>query len=496
MRGGILAVVEDLEGCGQRRGRDAVGLAAHDHLGKADVAGGVQRVQLQGIIDEVEDVACAHQVAHADGDGVQRAGQTVPQRQVGVVAVVAAIVAGPAAPCVGVGFQLGVGHAHQAVLSAVLLIADDHILLEVEGRVVQHGGPVDKAVLDAQSVGADGLDGRSSLPGDAVSTVQGETLGLLAQTAHHGQHIAVIVQGDHGRLGADIAVIVDRAVVAGAGLGGAVLVHHLHVVVRDGGDFFLMPACRKIGIVGVEHEILHGGLHLGVDRGFDGVAAGVEHVLSRGFVHALLLHDVADHLVEQGIGEVAGHGGGVLLAGILRQNQRLGSGVPVVILRDHALLPHIIQDEIAAVDQIFGVRIGVVIGGVLGDGRNGRALPQGELADVLVEVFVCRRLDALDRAGEADGVQVGFQNGLLRVGATQAEGAVDLAHLAQGTPDAAGALVRGQVLDELLFQRRRALLGTVDRQHILVDHGADGTLEVDARLIVEIFVLGADERIL
>ena len=120
-----------------------------------------------------------------------------------------------------------------------------------------------------------------------------------------------------------------------------------------------------------------------------------------------------------------------------------------------------------------------------------RQLPQGELADVLVEVFVCRRLDALDRAGEADGVQVGFQNGLLGVGAAQAEGAVDLAHLAQGTPDAAGALVRGQVLDELLFQRRRALLGAVDRQHILVDHGADGALEVDARLIVEIFVLGA-----
>ena len=103
-----------------------------------------------------------------------------------------------------------------------------------------------------------------------------------------------------------------------------------------------MPACREIGIVGVEHEVFHGGLHLGVDSGFDGVAAGVEHVLGRGFVHALLLHDVADHLVEQGIGEVAGHGGGVLLAGILRQHQRLGGGIPVIILRDHALLPHII----------------------------------------------------------------------------------------------------------------------------------------------------------
>ena len=493
---GVLAVIEDLERCRQRHRGDAVGLAAHDHLRKAHVVDRVQRIELQGIVDEVEDVACTHEVAHPDGDGVQRAGKAVPERQVGVVAVVAAVVAGPAAPCVGIGLQLLVGQAHQAVLPAVVLVADDHILLEVEGRVVEHGGPVDQTILDAQRIRTDGLDGGAGLPGDAISAVQGKALGLFAQTAHHGQHIAVVVQRDHRGLCADVAVVVDRAVLAGAGLGGAVLVVHLHIVVRDAGHFFLMPAGREVGIVGVEHQILHRGLELGVHGGLDGVAAGVEHTLGGGLVHTLLGHDVLHHLVEEGVGEVGGGGAALLAAILLRQHQRLRRCVAVIILRDDALLPHIVEQEVAAVDEVFGVGVGVVVGRILGDGSDGRALPEGQLADILVEVLVGRRLDALNGAREADGVEIRFQNGLLGIAAAQDEGAVNLAQLAQCALNAAGALVAGQILDELLLQRGGALLGAVDGQQVLIDHRADGTLEVDARLGVEVLILGADECIL
>ena len=496
VRRGVLAVVEDLERRRQRHRGDAVGLAAHDHLCKAHIVDGVQRAELQGIVDEVEDVVRTHEVANADGDGVQGACEAVPERQVGAVAVVTAVVAGPAAPCVGVGFQLLVRQAHEAVPAAVVLVTDDHVLLEVEGRVVEHGGPVDQTILDAQRIGADGLDGRTGLTGDAVGAVQGKALGLFAQTAHHGDDIAVIVQRDHRRLGADVAVIVDRTVLAGAGLGGAVLVVDLHIVVGDAGHLFLMPAGREVGVVGVEHQVLHRGLDLGVDRCLDGVAAGVEHTLGGGLVHALLGHDVLHHLVEEGIGEVRGGGAALLRVVRLCQHQRLGSGVAVILLRDDTLLPHIVEQEVPAVDEVLGVGVGVIVGGILGDGRDGRALPEGQLADILVEVLVCRRLDALDGTGKADGVQVGFQNGLLGVAAAQDEGAVDLAQLAQCALDAAGALVAGQVLDELLFQRRGALLGAVDGQQVFIDHRADGALEVDARLVVKVFVLGADECIL
>ena len=258
-----------------------------------------------------------------------------------------------------------------------------------------------------------------------------------------------------------------------------------------------MPARREIRVVGVEHQVFHGRLHLGVHRSFNGVTAGVEHLLGRGLVHALLGGNVAHHLIEESIGEVRGSRGGVLLACVLfRQHQRLGGGVAVILFRDDALLPHVVEQEVPAVDQVFRVGIGVVVGRVLGNGRNGSALPEGELADILIKVLVGCRLHTLNGTREADGVEVSFQDGLLGVAAAQAEGAVNFAQLAQCTLYAAGAVIVRQVLDELLLQRGRALLGAVDGQDILVDHRADGALEVDTRLIVEVFVLGTDERIL
>ena len=243
-----------------------------------------------------------------------------------------------------------------------------------------------------------------------------------------------------------------------------------------------MPARREIGIIGVQHQVFHLGLQFGIDSRLDGKAAGVEQLLRLRLRDALLGHDVLHDLVEQGIGEVGGDGAGLFAAVLFSQHKGLRSTVAVLLLADHALLPHIVHNEVAAVDQILGVRVGVIVGRVFGNRGNGGALPQAQLADVLVEVLVGRRLHTLNSAGKADGVQISLQNGLLGVAAAQAEGAVDLAHLAQCTIDTAGAVIIGQVLDELLLQRGCALLGAVNGQQILVDHCADGALEVDARL--------------
>ena len=496
VRGGVLAVVEDLEGRRQVHRGDAVGLAAHDQRGQAHVVDRVKGIQLQGVVEEVEDGVGPHQVAHADGDGVQGAGQAVPQGDVGVVAVVAAVVLGPAAPGVGVGPQRLVRQARQAVAAAVVIVPDHHVALQVEGGVVQHGGPVDQPVLDAQSVGADGFDGRAGLPGDAVGAVEGQVAGLFAQAADHRDHIAVVVQGDHGRLGADIAVVGDGAVLGGGGLEGAVVVVDGDVVLRQAGHRLFMPAGGEIGVPGVQHQLFHLGLDLGVDGGLDGKAAGVQHLLGRRLGDALLLHDVLHHFLKEGVGEVGVVGGGGPGSVLLGQDQGLGDGLAVDVLGDDPLIPHIIKDKIAAVDQVFGVGAGVVVGGVFGDGSDGGAFPEGQLIDFLAKILQRSGLNALDGAGEADGVQVGFQDGLLGVVAVEGVGAVDLPQLAQRALDAAGAVVLGEVFDQLLLDGGCALPGAVNGHDIFVDHRAHGALEVEARLGVKILVLGADERVL
>ena len=257
-----------------------------------------------------------------------------------------------------------------------------------------------------------------------------------------------------------------------------------------------MPARREICVVGIQHQVLHGRLHLGVHRSLHGKAAGVQQLLGFGFGDVLLGHDILHQLREQCIGKIRGNRRVLLAVLFLGQHQRLGSCIAVLFLTDHALLPHVVHEEVAAVDEVFGIRIGVVVGGVLGNGRNGCAFPQGQLADIFIKVLVGRSLHALNGTGKADGVQVRFQNGLLGIAAAQAEGTIDLTQLAQCAIDAAGAVVIRQVFDELLFQRGRALLGAVDGQQILIDHCANGALEVDAGLVVEILILRADERIL
>ena len=115
-----------------------------------------------------------------------------------------------------------------------------------------------------------------------------------------------------------------------------------------------MPARREVGIVGVQHQVFHLGLQLGVDSGFDGKPAGVEQLLRLGLADALLGHNVLHDLVEQCIGEVGGDGAGLFAAVLFGQHKGLRSAVAVVLLADHALLPHIVHDEVAAVIRFSG----------------------------------------------------------------------------------------------------------------------------------------------
>ena len=239
----------------------------------------------------------------------------------------------------------------------------------------------------------------------------------------------------------------------------------------------------------VEHELLHRVLDVRVHGGVHTQTAVEDHVLGFGVAFQVVgLFQVLGQLGDDRLGEVGvvGADGHVLGLGFaLRQGDGLGGGGIIVRLGDVALVEHLIQHVIAALDQIFRVGEGIVAGGILGDGRQHRTFGQGQLAHALSEVGVGAGFHTLDGAGQGHGVQVGFQDGLLAVPVGQTDGAEDLAHLTH----IVHFVVVGQVFDQLLFQRGRALLAA---QQLLagqlVEGGGNGTLEVDTDGVIEVLV--------
>ncbi len=141
---------------------------------------------------------------------------------------------------------------------------------------------------------------------------------------------------------------------------------------------------------------------------------------------------------------------------------------------------------------------GIVLGGVVGDGRNGGALGQGQLADILVVQVVGAGLHAAGVADKAHRIEIGLKNRLLGIAAVERDGAKDLPHLAQRIV----VVVAGDVLDQLLGNGGSALLGIVQLDLAagqLAEHqvggGRDRALEVDAVVLAESLVLHGDKGV-
>ena len=147
---------------------------------------------------------------------------------------------------------------------------------------------------------------------------------------------------------------------------------------------------------------------------------------------------------------------------------------------------------VAALDEFFRVGGRVVLRRVLRDRGQHGALRQGQVLDMLAEVLQRASLHAVDNAGQRDGVQVRFKDGLFAVLVVQTQGTEDLAHLTHIVL----LVIAGQVFNELLFQRGRAAVGTPDAvAGERVQRGTDGALEVDARFGPEVLILDGDDGV-
>ncbi len=134
---------------------------------------------------------------------------------------------------------------------------------------------------------------------------------------------------------------------------------------------------------------------------------------------------------------------------------------------------------------------GVVVVRPLGQRREVGDLRQRQVVDRLVEVGQRRGGDAVGIEAEENLVEVEFEDALLRVGLLDAQRQDRFLDLA------VEGLLGGEqeVLRHLLRDRRGADQPRAAAGHVL-QHGAGDAVKIEAGVLVEILVLGGDERLL
>ena len=516
---------------GQLHHSQAAALGAQDQRSEVHIVLGVDIAAFQRVMDKVVQVVHTDHIADPDSHRVVRLLQCVVDEHRVALTAYTAVVGGPGAPDIAAGLgRLGEGTHDADILILQYLL----VLRRVVRGVQDLGGIVDQLVVQRQRVGTDGFHRRTGLVRRSRA-VEAQIVFLLADTAADAKDVAVVVQRRHGGLRADFLVHAEVLggvvgvirVGGGAGLEGRALVIGVDgdsllpvdgvTVLRDGQAgglvvLHLIPAATVGGIVAqadrlfvpqcgdevvlVVHRLLDARLHGGVNGGVDAQTAGEDQLLRLvgGVVQVLL--QLVQQLGVQGIGEpgVAGRAGRVLGgARLFGQGDSLSLGGVELGLGDIPLGVHLIQHVVAALDELLGVRGGVVLRRVLRDGGERRALGQGQILDMLAEILDGAGLHTVDDAGQRDRVQVRLKDGLLAVLVVQTQRTEDLAHLTHVVL----LVIAGQVLDELLLQRGRTAVRAPDAvAGESVQRRADGALEVDAGLGAEVLVLDGDDRVL
>ena len=245
------------------------------------------------------------------------------------------------------------------------------------------------------------------------------------------------------------------------------------------------PAARLVEAHETVDEGLAGhGLHLRIEGRADQQAALVE-----GFL-AVALGDVA----ADALGEIA-RGDAVRRNHARLDVERLLLGRRRVLVRDIAVGGHALDHPVPALDGGLALAEGVVVVRALGQGGDVSGLGDGQFVDRLAEIVERRGGDAVQVAAgrqgaEEDLVEIELEDLVLGEGRFHPQRDQRLADLAL----VAALVADEEVLGDLLRDRRGALLaGTAGAE---IDHdGAHETLGIDARMPVEILVLGGEESL-
>ncbi len=244
-------------------------------------------------------------------------------------------------------------------------------------------------------------------------------------------------------------------------------------------------APAALGLVEIDQPVGHGlarqHLHLRIERGAHREPALVELLLS------VIFEQVAANL----LGEVFG-GEDVGAGRPHRDVERLLLGLLAGVGGNEAVLDHAIDHVVAARDRFVAVAERIVVVRALGQrGEIGR-LGDRQLVHRLVEIEQRRGGDAVGAQSEINLIEIKLEDPVLRIGpldAQREQGFLDLA----GDRQLVG---QQEVLRHLLGDGRSALRPAAAAIILHVDHrGAADAGDVDAGVLVEVLVLGGDERV-
>ena len=328
---------------------------------------------------------------------------------------------------------------------------------ELDVRAVVHLRVLrDQPQLHGRAVDGDRLDGRAGRPLGLRGAVEAEVDGLFARAAGETLDLArVRVEDDDG--GLKLLPLGRRA----------------------------LRQLLQICIVFVDRA-LDGGVVARVDL----VAAGIQQGLGRVVADALLLHEIVQHVVDDGLGIVAVDRLAAALALAVDEHQLLGDGLVILRLGDVALIVHLSKDELLPRLVVVAADERIVLGGVVRDADDAGALRERQLRRCLAEVGLRRGVDAVAALAEIHDVQVPLDDLLFVVRLFKFKRLEDLQQLAL---DGDVVLLR-EVLDELLRDGGAAEVVAHGEEH--VHERAGGAVPVHALVLVKALILNGDGRVL
>ena len=202
-----------------------------------------------------------------------------------------------------------------------------------------------------------------------------------------------------------------------------------------------------------------------------------------------LLAELRVELLAHPFDEIGCRLAGDRFVGELQRVRFRPAGVRVA---DASILAHQLDDGIAALDRALGEANGVVAGGRLRKRRESRGFSKVQIADGFPKVSLRCSLDAVRAVAEVDLIEVELENSLLVV--LRLDLACDFRFLDLADDGfLARDLLGEDVARELHRYGGKPLRVSVERR---AQNHAGGAVPVDAGVLVEPLVFGADERFL